>query len=456
MRQRLGIARTLINRPLVLFLDEPTLGLDPAGREAVLGYLATAAKTTGTSVVLCSHLLDDVERICDRVAIMHRAKLVANGSVASVVKDAGLATGVRVTVTPTDAQRAYGAIHAVRSVANISVDPARVGELDIVLADASGVNAVAGALIDEGIEIQSLVRRGARLSDAFLKFTEALVDEQSPVVDGGVVMAAVASHEVDPSAAARSGWRVVFGQELRDLWFGAKGLVVLLGYTVLLSVVAFLAASDADLNLLDARESVNVVVRMAIGLGALTALVVSADAISGERERGTLESILVTPLKRRDLVLGKLLSATTMWLAAMIVAIPYVLSLANGPNVTADALVTLLVVGSLVAAALTAMGMAISAIAYSNRVSLAASIGTLLVLAAPAQLPGVTSKGVLGSILIKANPVSAGMKLADELLVNQLSWASQWTFLISPAIAAVLLTGLAIAMASRLELGGSR
>ncbi len=258
------------------------------------------------------------------------------------------------------------------------------------------------------------------------------------------------------AGSARAGWRVVLGQELRDLWLGSKGLVVLFGYTLLLSVVAYLAASDADLNLLDARESVGVVVRMAIGLGALTALVVSADAISGERERGTLESILVTPLRRRDLVLGKLLSATTMWVAAVIVAVPYVLSLANGPDVTTDALLTLLIAGSLVAAALTALGMAISSIAFSNRVSLAAAIGTLLVLAAPAQLPGITTKGVVGSILIRANPVSAGMKLANEVLVNQKSWGSQWTLLVSPAVAAVLLTVLAIAMSSRLELGDSR
>lgn len=267
------------------------------------------------------------------------------------------------------------------------------------------------------------------------------------------------THTVDRSIAAgdgRAGWRVVLDQELRDLWLGAKGLVVLLGYTTLLSVVSYLAASDADLNLLDARESVGVVVRMAIGLGTLSALVVSADAISGERERGTLESILVTPLSRRDLVLGKLLSASTMWIAAMVVAVPYVVALANGPAVTSDALLTLIVVGTLVAAALTSLGMAISSISFSNRVSLATAIGTLLVLAAPAQLPGVTSKGVLGSILIKANPVSAGMKLANEILVSQRTWGSQWTLLISPVIATVVLTVVAVAMSNRLELGDSR
>ncbi len=255
---------------------------------------------------------------------------------------------------------------------------------------------------------------------------------------------------------ASGSWRLVAGQELRDLWLSAKGLSVLFAYTLLLSVMAYAAASDADLNLLDARESVGIVGQAAIGLGTLAALVVSADAISGERERGTLEMILVTPLPRRDLVLGKLLAATTMWVAALLVSLPYLAVMADGPGVVLDAVLVIVVAGSLVAAALTALGLAVSAVSMSNRTSLAASVGLLLVLAAPSQLPSITAKGAVGSVLIKANPVAAGLRLTNQVLVKQTGWSSEWTLLVSPAIAAVLLTALAIRMSSRLELGDSR
>ena len=269
--------------------------------------------------------------------------------------------------------------------------------------------------------------------------------------------AASRSTSVTPAAAKPTPtWRVVTMRELADLWGGTKGLTVLFGFSVLLSVLAYLASADAGVNLLDARESVGVIVQTAIGLGTLAALVVSADAISGERERGTLEALLVTPLRRRDLVIGKLLASTSMWIAAIALAIPFVAVMADGPGVATDALVVLVVAGSLVAAALTALGLAISSLANSNRVSLAASIAALLVLAAPARLPGVTQQGFLGSILIRANPVSAGLKLASEVLVAQKSWASQWTLLVSPAIAAVVLTAAAIALARRIQLGGAR
>lgn len=264
--------------------------------------------------------------------------------------------------------------------------------------------------------------------------------------------------EVDTRAPTRrrSGWSVVARQEIAELWLGTKGLSVLFGFTTLLAVLAYLASADAGINLLDARESVGVVVQTSIGLGTLAALVVSADAISGERERGTLEALLVTPIPRRDLVVGKLLAATTMWVASLLVALPFVAVMADGPGVAADAVAVLVVAGALVAAALTALGLAISAVAFSNRVSLAASVAALLLLAAPSQLPAVKANGALGSVLIKANPVSAGLELAGNVLVKQQAWSAQSAYLVSPVIAALVLTTTAVALSSRLELGGAQ
>jgi ABC-2 type transport system permease protein len=205
-------------------------------------------------------------------------------------------------------------------------------------------------------------------------------------------------------AERRPNWIVITRQELVDLWFSSKGLSVLFGFSILLAVLAYLASADAGINLVDARESVGVIVQTAIGLGTLTALVVSADAISGERERGTLEALLVTPVARRHIVIGKLLAATTMWVAALVVALPFVAVMADGPGVTVDAVVVLVVAGTLVAAALTALGLAVSSLAMSNRVSLAASVAILLLLVAPSQLPAVKANGALGAVLIKANP----------------------------------------------------
>jgi ABC-2 type transport system ATP-binding protein len=88
MRQRLGIARALVNDPQVVFLDEPTLGLDPAGQRQVLGLVSRISRERGSTVVLSTHLLTEVEQVCDRVLILDRGRLVSDGTVAEVVRDA--------------------------------------------------------------------------------------------------------------------------------------------------------------------------------------------------------------------------------------------------------------------------------------------------------------------------------------------------------------------------------
>ena len=97
---------------------------------------------------------------------------------------------------------------------------------------------------------------------------------------------------------------VVARQELRDLWIGGRGLVLAFAFSVLLSAITYLGATNQALNFLERREAVNLTLQVAVGVGALLTLLAAADAISGERERGTLESLLLTPVAREGLVVG--------------------------------------------------------------------------------------------------------------------------------------------------------
>lgn len=81
MRQRLGLADVLLKEPRLVILDDPTLGLDPAGIQWLLGLIEEMAKQKGIAVFLSSHQLHEVQRICDRVGIMSRGKMVLEGTV---------------------------------------------------------------------------------------------------------------------------------------------------------------------------------------------------------------------------------------------------------------------------------------------------------------------------------------------------------------------------------------
>jgi ABC-2 type transport system ATP-binding protein len=84
MKQRLKLAQALVHDPPLLLLDEPTSGLDPAGRDSMLDLLHTVGTEHGKSLILCTHLLGDVERVCDTVLILNHGRLLRQGGVAEL------------------------------------------------------------------------------------------------------------------------------------------------------------------------------------------------------------------------------------------------------------------------------------------------------------------------------------------------------------------------------------
>jgi len=89
MRQRLGIAQALLGRPDLLVLDEPANGLDPAGIHELRALLRRLADERGLAVFVSSHLLGEVEKVCDRIAIVHRGRVIAAGTMAELTASAG-------------------------------------------------------------------------------------------------------------------------------------------------------------------------------------------------------------------------------------------------------------------------------------------------------------------------------------------------------------------------------
>jgi ABC-2 type transport system ATP-binding protein len=178
MRQRLGIARALVNDPEVVFLDEPTLGLDPAGQRLVLGHVRRIASERGAAVLLSTHLLTEVEENCSRVLILNRGRAVAAGTVAEVVRRAAAPRSGRLQVVPEQAEHAAGLLARVAGIAHVTSD-GRPGLLSIAFApgaahpDDVSLNTAVRALLDAGIGLISFELEGARLSDAFLAMTEA-------------------------------------------------------------------------------------------------------------------------------------------------------------------------------------------------------------------------------------------------------------------------------------------
>jgi ABC-2 type transport system permease protein len=253
-----------------------------------------------------------------------------------------------------------------------------------------------------------------------------------------------------PTAPAH-GWLVVAGQELRDIWLSWRGPIIVFAFSLLLSLLTYLAAANKELNILDQRDTVNQVVQITLGIGVAVSLLFGADTISGERERETLESLLLTPVPRRQIAVGKLLAAVSVWPVLMLVAVPYVWALKAGAVLFTDAIVAGFVVGSLLTAAFACLGLIVSVLSNSNRLSLAASFFIFVVLLAPTRIP---LSGWLGSHIARINPVTAGARFVDRIITRNHGLGEEWTLLIAPIVAAVIALIVVYVVAGRLRLQG--
>src|SRR5690625_224114 len=102
MRQRLGIAQALLHKPSILILDEPTNGLDPAGIREIRKYIRSLAAEENVAVIISSHLLSEIELMCDRIGVIKNGELVAIQSVRDTMDNQQHIDQVQMEVIPTD------------------------------------------------------------------------------------------------------------------------------------------------------------------------------------------------------------------------------------------------------------------------------------------------------------------------------------------------------------------
>jgi ABC-2 type transport system ATP-binding protein len=162
----LEIARALVSQPRVLYLDEPTVGLDPRIRLELLEVIAQLRDRADTTILLTTHYLDEAERVCDRVAIMHGGLIVALDTPAAL-----LATLGREIVELRIDGQAEVALAALRSRGIAGDDAFTVGStLSVPLHDRSSVDAVS-AIHDLRVPIAAMSTRRPTLDDVYLRLT---------------------------------------------------------------------------------------------------------------------------------------------------------------------------------------------------------------------------------------------------------------------------------------------
>ena len=161
MLQRLGIAQALLPNPKLVILDEPTSGLDPQGMKDVRELILRLAKDEGMTVFLSSHLLYEVEQVCDRVGVINYGKLIAEGDVRELLRrEVEL-----VELVVNDASRASELLRSFDWIEIMTLEQERIA----VRAPSQRIPEVNRALVAADIDVSAIVSRTMTLEDLFLK-----------------------------------------------------------------------------------------------------------------------------------------------------------------------------------------------------------------------------------------------------------------------------------------------
>ena len=172
MQQRLQLARVLIHDPKVLILDEPASGLDPRARIEIRELLVEL-KRMGKTIMISSHILSELEEMCDQIGIVEHGRLVFSGTMDEIRTRMGISSKIRVKVAGDNQPRAVELLTALPQVATVNM-------LDDHIAvtfreGQAGDGIIARTLVQAGLDVLSLVPEQLRLDDAFLQLTQGMV-----------------------------------------------------------------------------------------------------------------------------------------------------------------------------------------------------------------------------------------------------------------------------------------
>jgi len=164
MRQRLGVAQALLNSPKLLVLDEPTNGLDPAGIHELRNHLRTLASEENIAVIVSSHLLSEMELMCDRVGIIQNGKLVRIQDMKEMLGEEGDSV-IALAVTPIESAKAY-----LQSL-NSKYKPQINGKEIEIIESIENIPVLVEKLVEQGIKIYGVRKVQQSLEKKFLEMT---------------------------------------------------------------------------------------------------------------------------------------------------------------------------------------------------------------------------------------------------------------------------------------------
>lgn len=323
MRQRLGIAQALLGKPAYVLLDEPTNGLDPEGIADMRDLVGRLVRDEKLTVVISSHQLHELTGLCNRIAVLRRGRVLIEEETATLLSG----EGARYRLETPDVAEARSVLER----ATIRVESRAGGVLELALTSGEAPR-VASELVRAGVRIASFAPQSATLEEIYLRLAHT-----EPAPRATPTEPARSAAEGEPRAERRAPPRpiaMLFGYEARRL--STRYTVALFAVLpALLAAAAILwrdAQARADVKqvagaqlfsatAVTAFEGVGIALQAGLPLLAFVALGVASQSVSSELSSGTLRNVLLRPIRRWQVAVGKALACACAVLAAYAVLV---------------------------------------------------------------------------------------------------------------------------------------
>lgn len=232
-------------------------------------------------------------------------------------------------------------------------------------------------------------------------------------------------------------------KEAGELLLSVRGLAWLMAVAVALSVFGLLLVSNTELSLLDNAQVVYDMVGIVTALGGLLALVVGIDTVAGERERGSLIPLLLTPASRDAILAGKVGGVAVAWMVMFVLALPYLWAVGSTGQNLMEGTAVLALLGSPVVLGFGFFGMWLGGRLASARSGLLIGLMTFVLLASPLVVGPSLRQSAVGRAFDWVNPFSAAVNAYDAVIIDSQSILAQWPHIALAAVWLVLTLWLA-------------
>lgn len=167
MKQRMALARTIIHQPDIIFLDEPTAALDPVATRDVHQMIRNASQKGGRTVILCTHNLYEAERLCTRVAVMAKGKILAQGTPLELSAQYGSAQRILIEVDPSQIEGAMERVRTLPAAPHVERSESLSNGFTVQGIPAIEIPLILNALVSVGVRVYQVVREQATLEDVY-------------------------------------------------------------------------------------------------------------------------------------------------------------------------------------------------------------------------------------------------------------------------------------------------